>query len=137
MPLPMKLVYTMKAGTKCKARAVVCGNMEKFNPTQQLWTAQAEPSSLIAALRLSLLRGWDTGAVDVSGAFMYAPLPEHQLVLVRPPRAFVDAGLAKPDECWTLHRAVYGLRVSPRAWGLERDAKFKKVRSANVIHFLH
>ena len=48
-------------------------------------------------------------------------------MLVRPPRAFVDAGLAAPGEVWTLHRAVYGLRVSPKAWGLERDSKLREV----------
>ena len=65
------------------------------------------------------------GAVDVSGAFMYAPLPKAHLVVVRPPRAFVEAGLAGPDDCWTLHRAVYGLRISPKAWGQERDVQLR------------
>ena len=83
-PLPMKLVYTIKASGKHKVRAVVCGHWEKTHPTQQLWTAQAEPASMIAALRLSLLRGWDVGAVAVSGAFMYAPIPDSQLVVVKP-----------------------------------------------------
>ena len=40
-PLPMKLVYTLKASGKYKVRAVVCGNLEKHDPTQTLWTAQA------------------------------------------------------------------------------------------------
>ena len=124
-PLPMKLVYTRKTWGVCKVRAVVCGNFEKFDPTQALWTAQAEPSSLIAGLRLGLLRGWDFGTLDVSGAFMYAPLPETVHVLVQPPRAFVDAGLVKPGEVWVLQRAVYGLRVAPRAWGKERDRVFR------------
>ena len=117
----MKLVYTIKATKRCKVRAVVCGDMEEHDPSQQLWTAQAEPASMSVALRLSLLRGWQPGAVDVSGAFMYAPLPEQMLVLARPPRAFIDAGLAKHDEWRALHRAVCGLRASPRAWGTERD----------------
>ena len=52
---------------------------------------------------------------------MYAPLPEHMLVVVQPPKAFQDAGLAAPGELWTLHRAVYGLKAAPRAWGKYRD----------------
>ena len=128
MPLPMKLVYVQMANGKMKVRAVVCGNLEKSDPTQTLWTAQAETSQLIAALRLSQLRDWEVGVVDVSGAFMYAPLPEHHHVVVRPPRAFVDVGLASPTECWTLHKAVYGLRVSPKAWGVERDSKLSGLR---------
>ena len=59
----MKLVYAVKASGKHKARAVVRGNLEKLDPTQTLWAAQAETSSMIAALRLSLLRGRDVGAV--------------------------------------------------------------------------
>ena len=92
----MKLVFTMKRGV-CKARAVVCGNFER-DPTKTVWTAQAEISPLMASLRLSLLREWKVGAVDVSGAFMYAPLPEHMLVLVQPPKFFVDQGLAQPGD---------------------------------------
>ena len=69
-PLPMKLVYTKKQGGIYRVRAVVCGNFERNDPTQTLWTAQAETSSLLAGLRMGLLRGWDFGTLDVSGAFM-------------------------------------------------------------------
>ena len=65
--------------------------------------------------------------MDVSGAFMYAPLPEHMLVVVQPPKPFVEQGLAKPGELWTLHRAVYGLKVSPRAWGTCRDESLREM----------
>ena len=66
----------------------------------------------------------------MNGAFMDGPLPEHHLLVLKPPRAFVEAGLAQPDECWTLRRAVYGLRISPKAWGLERDAKLLALSGA-------
>ena len=125
MPLPMKLVFTMKKYV-FKCRAVVCGNFEK-NPCEQLWTAQAEVASLIAAVRLAINRNWLIGAVDVSGAFMYAPLPENMLVVVQPPKFFVEIGLAKTGELWTLCRAVYGLKISPKAWGLCRDKEFRKL----------
>ena len=121
-PLPMKRAYMMQNGVRCKDRGLLCGNFEQTDLTQQLWTAQAETSSLVAALRLTFPPGWVAGAVDVSGAFMHAPLPEHMLVVVRPPHAFVDAGLVAPDELWKLTRAVHGLKVSPRAWGLHRDS---------------
>ena len=58
---------------------------------------------------------------------MYAPLPESMLVVVQPPKFFVECGLAQPGELWTLHRAVYGLKAAPRAWGLERDSKFRNM----------
>ena len=124
-PLPMKLVFTLKQLMQ-KCRAVVCGNFER-NPTTQLWTAQAEVASLIAAVRIAVSLKWQIGAVDVSGAFMYAPLPENMLVVVRPPQFFIDCGLAKPGELWTLCRAVYGLKISPKAWGLCRDKEFRNM----------
>ena len=35
--LPMKLVFAQKPNKK-KARAVVCGNFQRSDPSQQLWT---------------------------------------------------------------------------------------------------
>ena len=73
---------------------------------------------------MGLLRGWDFGTLDVAGAFMHAPLPQTVRVLVNPPKAFVEAGLVSPGEARALQRAVYGLRVAPRARGKERDRAF-------------
>ena len=41
--LPMKLVWVQKPDKK-KCRGVVCGNFEEKDPTEQVWTAQAETS---------------------------------------------------------------------------------------------
>ena len=90
--LPMKVVWTQKPEKK-KCRAVVCGNFEEKDPTEQVWTAQAETSSVMAGLRLSQREHWAIGKLDVKGAFMYAPLPAHMHVLVRPPRSWVRLGL--------------------------------------------
>ena len=124
--LPMKVVWTQKPEKK-KCRAVVCGNFEEKDPTEQVWTAQAETSSVMAGLRLSQLQHWAIGKLDVKGAFMYAPLPPHMHVLVRPPRSWVRLGFVREGELWVLRKAVYGLRIAPRAWGTERDDKLKKV----------
>ena len=37
-------------------------------------------------------------------------------------------GSIKPGTNWKLTKAVYGLRVSPRLWGKERDMQLKKMR---------
>ena len=118
--LPMKVVWTQKPEKK-KCRAVVCGNFEEKDPTEQVWTAQAETSSVMSGLRLSQSRHWSVGKLDVKGAFMYAPLPGHMHVLVRPPRSWVRLGLVKEGELWVLRKAVYGLRIAPRAWGEPRE----------------
>lgn len=125
--LPMKVVWSIKAGGKCKCRAVVCGNFAAKDPSEEVWTAQAETASVMCGLRLALLRNWVIGKIDVKGAFMYAPLPSDCHVVVRPPGAWVRMGLVKQGVFWTLHRAVYGLRCSPKAWGDERDRNFRKL----------
>ena len=124
--LPMKVVWTQKPEKK-KCRAVVCGNFEEPDPTQQVWTAQAECSSVMAGLRLAQLKHWHIGKLDVKGAFMHAPLPEDMHVLVRPPKSWVRLGLIPEGTIWVLRKAVYGLRISPRAWGTERDSRIRQV----------
>ena len=123
----MRVVWTQKPEKK-KCRAVVCGNFEERDPTEQVWTAQAETSSVMTGLRLSQLRQWHIGKLDVKGAFMYAPLPPHMHIFVRPPKSWLRLGLVAEDELWVLRKAVYGLRIAPRAWGTERDGKLRDVK---------
>ena len=123
--LPMKVVWCVKSGGRYKCRAVVCGNFATKDPTEQVWTAQAETASVMCALRLSVLRGWQVSKVDVKGAFMYAPLPQDTHVVVRAPQSWAKLGIVRPNTFWTLRRAVYGLRCSPKAWGDERDRQFR------------
>ena len=42
---------------------------------------------------------------------------------VRPPKILVDYGIIDKCEVWRLEKALYGLRVSPRLRGKERDNK--------------
>ena len=46
---------------------------------------------------------------------------------MRPPQAFVEFGIVEPGTVWRLFRAVYGLRISPKAWGQERDKEMRKM----------
>ena len=45
------------------------GNYQSKDPTEQVWTAQAETSSVMAGLRLAQVRRWSIGKLDVKGAF--------------------------------------------------------------------
>ena len=54
---------------------------------------------------------------------MYTPLPEGKLVIVRPPEMWVQWGLVPAGTCWTLEKAVYGLRESPALWSKTRDTE--------------
>eukprot|EP00972_Heterocapsa_arctica_P103959 15321278-Heterocapsa_arctica.AAC.1 len=46
---------------------------------------------------------------DVSTAFLHAPLPGDELILVEPP-----SNLRRPGWLWQLKEALYSLRISPR-----------------------
>ena len=39
----------------------------------------------------------------------------------------MEVGLVKPGETWLLQKAVYGLRIAPKAWGKERDRVFRNL----------
>ena len=121
-PLPMLCVWS-QAEDYNKCRACVCGNFADNDPTQQSWTAQAEPSSLLAGLKLGRAEGWTVSKHDVKGAFLNAKIPEGKIIIVSPPEQWVRWGLVKAGVYWTLDRAVYGLRESPHLWAVERDAQ--------------
>ena len=122
----MNAVWNVKKGDLHKCRGCVCGNFQQRNPTEQVWIAQAETSSVMAGLRYAQLRKWQVSKLDVKGACMYAPLPDELLIVVRPPKIWETLGLVPAGTLWTLQRAVYGLRCAPRAWGTCRDDKLKK-----------
>ena len=66
--------------------------------------------------------------MDVVTAFLRAPMPEvcdKEAVYVKPPALFEQFKIIKPNTCWKLTKAVYGLRVSPRLWGKERDKQLR------------
>ena len=125
--LPMKCVWSIKKGDLYKCRAVVCGNYADKDPSEEVYTAQAETASVMLGLKYAQMSGWETWKLDVKSAFLNAPLPEELLVVVRPPRAWVRMGIVKASELWTCKKAAYGLRVSPRAWGIERDLRLREL----------
>ena len=126
--LPMQCVwYKQESEDYYKCRACVCDNVADVDPTQQSWTGQAEPSTLITSLKIGRVNHWMTSKHDVKGAFLNAKLPEGRLVVVQPPQIWVDWGLVDPGTFWTLEKAVYGLRESPALWSAERDSQLRKL----------
>ena len=51
-------------------------------------------------------------------AFLLAPREDtdRKLVIVKPPKILVEAGIVGPKELWKVQHALYGLRSSPAAW---------------------
>ena len=89
----------------------------------------------VSSIRLVLAEAaqhpdYGVSSLDVATAFLNAPMPveEEETVYVRPPLFLEQFGLIKPGTNWKLTKAVYGLRVSPRLWGKERDMQLKKMR---------
>ena len=68
--------------------------------------------------------------MDVATAFLNAPMPtlESETVYVKPPALLEQFHLIKPGTYWKLTKAVYGLRVSPRLRGIERDKQLRQMR---------
>ena len=94
-----------------------------MDPTQQSWTAQAEPSSLFASLKFGRTSKWTISKHDVKGAFRNASIPKGRIVVVSPP---IQWGLVEAGTLSTLEKAVYGLRESPALWSAERDSQLLK-----------
>ena len=132
--LPMQVVAGKKPPDETgykrkKARGVVCGNFEEDHGNEVTFTANLDASSFRAALATAAHRDWSIGVLDVSTAFLNADLPiGHKKVLVRPPAIFVYYGLVPAGTLWVAEKAVYGLRVSPKAWADKRDDDMSNVR---------
>ena len=103
------------------------GNMEHLDATAQVWTAQAETSSFFTAVKLAQLRGWKISKHDVKTAFLNAPIPKDELVVIMPPPTWIKWRLVEPDVLWTCDKAIYGLRKAPKWWAEERDRQFGKL----------
>ena len=89
--LPMNMVVGIKQDPinhveKKKARAVVCGNFQAKDPAEELYTANADITSVRAALAASVLRRFSVKVIGVKTAFLDATLPDQlEAVFVRPP----------------------------------------------------
>lgn len=62
--------------------------------------------------------------VDVKTAFLNADMDtceSSQLLLIAPPGLFVEKGLLKKGVMYVPEKAIYGLRRSPKLWGMHRD----------------
>ena len=128
-PLPMLNVWSRTSEDVRKCRSCIAGNFQKFDPAAQRWTAQAEPGSIFAAAKMAAMRGWEVSKLDVKGAFLNAPLPDGELILVEPPKQWKDWGIVGKNVVWRLQRAVYGLRQSPKWWSDKRDSDLRKLKA--------
>ncbi|KAG0160465.1 hypothetical protein PDIDSM_7994 [Penicillium digitatum] len=124
--LPLKWVFTYKFDAngvleKFKARICVRGDLqwlstdEKRAATLAVKTARAV-FALVAAFDLDMRQR------DVVTAFLNSSLQSETYTKCPP-------GFEREGHCWMLHRALYGLRMSPRLWQQKatRDRDQKKL----------
>ena len=108
--------------------------MEIFSRRNQLicfYTANTDISSIRVVLSEAAQKPeWGISSLDVATAFFNAPMPEgeEESIYVKPPALLEQFNLIKANTYWKLQRAVYGLRISPRLWGKERDLQLKGMR---------
>ena len=72
---------------------------------------------------MAAMRGWEVSKLDVKGAFLNAPIPQDELILVEPPKQWKDWGIVGKHVVWKLRRAVYGL-LRRAVYGLRRSPNF-------------
>ena len=109
----------------------VCGNFQQKRPWESFYTASIDISSIRVVLsEAAQQRHWGVSSLDVATGFLNAPMPkgDDETIYVKPPALLEQFHLVKSNIYWKLHKAVYGLRVSPRLWGKERDLQLKAMR---------
>ena len=92
------------------------------------YTAKADTTSVRAVLAAAVPKKFGIRVIDAKTAFPNAHLPDSfEPVYARPPQALIEFGLVRPGTVWRALKAICGLRISPKAWGLERDKEMRKM----------
>ena len=129
--IPSKVVYTKKptpGGFKHKVRWVICGNYEEKREDEENYSAGADATALRVMIWFAARHQWKGLALDIKTAFLNAHIDQEDqsnYILVAPPPIFVKKGCLPSRTFYKPKRAVYGLRRSPRLWGLCRDKQMR------------
>ncbi|CAK9056938.1 unnamed protein product [Durusdinium trenchii] len=144
---PAMLVPTVKSPHgRLRARVVICGNhLTKVNEESNnsagetqpkdsnpfsLYAGGADGTTLRCLMKCAAENSWSVGTVDVKTAFLLAPRPDEQerLLVARPPKVLIEAGICDAAELWEISHAVYGLNDAPANWSQYRDRELPQLR---------
>eukprot|EP00438_Fugacium_kawagutii_P013287 Skav225459 [mRNA] locus=scaffold881:75571:82572:- [translate_table: standard] len=127
--VPSKVVFTRKpapGGGKLKVRWVVCGNYETKTPEEETYSSGGDATALRILVWATSKYQWTAAILDVHTAFLNAELNQEEakvIIVIKPPSIFVEKGYLPRLRYYMPLKAVYGLRRSPRLWGLCRDKR--------------
>ncbi|GKA31563.1 putative RNA-directed DNA polymerase [Tanacetum coccineum] len=119
-----KWVYRLKrdkngAITRYKARFVAKGFRQQpgidFHET---FSPVVKSTTIRAVLSLAVTNNWPLRQLDIQNAFLHGNLKEQ--VYMKQPSGFI--GPQRPNHVCLLHKSLYGLKQTPRAW-FERLSK--------------
>ncbi|CAL1147447.1 unnamed protein product [Cladocopium goreaui] len=111
-------------GGKKKMRWVVCGNLEPKKEQEDNFSSGADASALRILCWCCALYPWVASTLDVRTAFLNAKMvlaDDEDPILIKPPALLVEKKYLRRDVYYLPEKAIYGLRRSPRLWGLTRD----------------
>eukprot|EP00435_Cladocopium_sp_Y103_P030054 s3183_g7.t1 len=129
-----------------KARIVVCGNrLEKVSTggsgelgseeknqgdPYSTYAGGADGTLLRCLVRKASVEDWCIASLDVATAFLLAPRQSsaRQLLVMRPPKVLIEAGLCGEDELWRIQNAMYGLQESPADWSVYRNGALARIQ---------
>ena len=101
--------HNSEGEVRFKARWLVLGNHEE-KKSQQTYAPVVKSITIRIVMVLALILGLFIQQLDITNAFCYAKIEGD--VYIRAPKE-----LKCPEgKCYKLHRALYGLRTSQRAW---------------------
>uniref|UniRef100_A0A6N2MZF3 Integrase catalytic domain-containing protein n=1 Tax=Salix viminalis TaxID=40686 RepID=A0A6N2MZF3_SALVM len=96
-----------------KARLVAQGFTQEFGVDyKETFAPVAKMTTVRVLLSVSINNGWFLSQMDVKNAFLHGDLEEEVFMKLPPDRSLS----ATPNLVCKLHKSIYGLKQSPRAW---------------------
>ena len=97
----MGVMDASKKAFRRKCRAVVaCGSFTEITSEENTYSAGAQAEAVRIALAIASSETWSAYVTDISQAFLRAPLPDlERLILLKPPAHFISRNLAGTSCC--------------------------------------